>query len=146
MCAVRPRRTENLFRFGSRSNSSSETAVCRPAQSDGENFANPGLLGLPRNLVSGNFKTVNELIATISRRECGAFLESIGAAGIEHDPIFLSPAIEDVATAYKIQSLILLIAYCFSCGKEARHPSGSCQAEPLKNMSASPDLHLGPAG
>jgi hypothetical protein len=97
-------------------------------------------------LVSGNFKTVNELIATISRRECGAFLESIGAAGIEHDPIFLSPAIEDVATAYKIQSLILLIAYCFSCGKEARHPSGSCQAEPLKNMSASPDLHLGPAG
>src|SRR2546427_2815126 len=41
MCAVRPRSTVNLFRFGSRLNSSSETAVCRPAQSAGENFENP---------------------------------------------------------------------------------------------------------
>src|SRR5882757_9991644 len=41
MCAVRPRSTANLLRFGSRLNSSSETAVCRPAQSAGENFENP---------------------------------------------------------------------------------------------------------
>src|SRR6266550_1476382 len=91
MCAVRPRSTVNLLRFGSRLNSSSETAeefkrepnrskftvhsssetaVCRPAQSAGENFENPS-------------QSLWLILSHANLRDCAVSVSSTDLSGFE---------------------------------------------------------------